>query len=122
MHIRAVQNGFVGEVTDIDICKPLSGDEVAKIERGMDQYAVLTFPDQPLTDEQQVTFTANFGELEITLAGQMAKPEERRFQQLEHRDNSHFNWAGTTKIGGPDDRPPEYPPAHRPRPFHPAFR
>src|SRR5271163_5279052 len=72
MNIRAVQNGFVGEVTNTDICQPLRASEVAAIEHGMDQYAVLTFPDQPLTDEQQVTFTANFGALEITLAGQMA--------------------------------------------------
>src|SRR6476469_915831 len=68
INIRAMQNGFVGEVTGIDICMPLTGADVAAIEHGMDQYAVLTFPDQPLTDEQQVAFTGNFGELEITLA------------------------------------------------------
>ena len=104
MNIRAVQNGFVGEVTGIDICKPLTGADVAAIEQGMDDYAVLTFPDQPLTDEQQVTFTANFGELEITLAGQMAKPEERRFQQLELGDISNFNGADTTRLRARDDK------------------
>jgi alpha-ketoglutarate-dependent 2,4-dichlorophenoxyacetate dioxygenase len=96
--IRAVQNGFAGEVTGIDICEPLATDVVEAIERGMDQYAVLTFPDQPLTDAQQVEFTRNFGELEITLAGQMAKPEDRRFQQLELGDISNYNGADTTKL------------------------
>lgn len=113
MHIRAVQNGFVGEVTGIDICKPLSGDDVAAIERGMDQYAVLTFPDQLLTDAQQVSFTANFGELEITLAGQMAKPEERRFQQLELGDISNFNGADTTRLRARDDKRRMYALANR---------
>jgi alpha-ketoglutarate-dependent 2,4-dichlorophenoxyacetate dioxygenase len=113
MHIRAVQDGFAGEVTGLDICKPLSGVEVAAIEHGMDQYAVLSFPDQPLTDEQQVTFTANFGELEITLAGQMAKPEERRFQQLELGDISNFNGADTTRLRARDDKRRMYALANR---------
>jgi len=111
--IRAVQEGFAGEVTGIDICKPLGGDDVAAIERGMDRYAVLIFPDQPLTDEQQVEFTANFGELEITLAGQMAKPEDRRFQQLELGDISNFNGADTTRLRARDDKRRMYALANR---------
>src|SRR5580700_1380658 len=113
MNIRAVQNGFVGEVTELDICQPLSSDVVAAIERGMDQYAVLTFPGQPLTDEQQVTFTSNFGELEITLAGQMAKPEDRRFQQLELGDISNFAGADTTRLRARDDKRRMYALANR---------
>ena len=89
--IQPVQPGFVGEVTGIDICQPISADEVAAIERGMDQYAVLTFPGQPLTDDQQVVFSGNFGALEITLAGQMMKPEMRRFQKLELGDISNLD-------------------------------
>ncbi|MSP01862.1 MAG: TauD/TfdA family dioxygenase [Acetobacteraceae bacterium] len=112
-NIRAVQDGFAGEVTGIDICKPLTRDIVNAIERGMDQYAVLTFPDQPLTDEEQVAFTANFGELEITLAGQMAKPEERRFQQLELGDISNFNGADTTRLRARDDKRRMYALANR---------
>ena len=112
-NIRAVQNGFAGEVTGIDICKPLSTEIVDAIERGMDQFAVLTFPDQPLTDEQQVAFTANFGELEITLAGQMAKPEERRFQQLELGDISNFNGADTSRLRARDDKRRMYALANR---------
>jgi alpha-ketoglutarate-dependent 2,4-dichlorophenoxyacetate dioxygenase len=79
----------------------------------MDQYAVLTFPDQPLTDEQQVAFTENFGALEITLAGQMAKPEERRFQQLELGDISNFNGADTTRLRARDDKRRMYALANR---------
>src|ERR1700729_3067004 len=104
MNIRAVQNGFAGEVTELDTCKPLSSDAVAAIERGMAQYAVLTFPDQPLTDEQQVVFSQNFGELEITLAGQMAKPEDRRFQQLELGDISNYKGADTSRLRARDDK------------------
>jgi alpha-ketoglutarate-dependent 2,4-dichlorophenoxyacetate dioxygenase len=113
MRISPVQNGFAGEVTGVALCEPLTHDQVADIERGMDDYAVLTFPDQPLTDEQQVEFSRNFGELEITLAGQMAKPEDRRFQQLELGDISNYNGADTTRLRERDDKRRMYALANR---------
>jgi alpha-ketoglutarate-dependent 2,4-dichlorophenoxyacetate dioxygenase len=76
--IHPMHSGFVGEVSGIDIARLLSRDAVAAVEAGMDRYAVLVFHDQPLTDDQQMAFSRNFGELEATLAGEMTKPEERR--------------------------------------------
>ncbi len=103
MNIRALQPGFVGEVTGIDICQPLTADQVAAIERGMDDYAVLSFPDQPLTDDQQVVFSSNFGELEVPLATQMANPETRRFQRLELGDISNFAGKDAETLRARDD-------------------
>ena len=113
INIRPVQPGFVGEVTGIDICQPITADQVAAIERGMDEFAVLSFPGQPLTDEQQVTFSANFGELEITLAGQMMKPEMRRFQQLELGDISNLQGANTEALRAREDSRRMYALANR---------
>jgi alpha-ketoglutarate-dependent 2,4-dichlorophenoxyacetate dioxygenase len=62
--IRQLHPVFVGEVAGIDCRKPLSAEEVAAIDAGMDQYAVLVFRDQNVTDEQQIAFTRHFGELE----------------------------------------------------------
>jgi alpha-ketoglutarate-dependent 2,4-dichlorophenoxyacetate dioxygenase len=76
--IHPMHPAFVGEVSGIDLARALSPDEAAAVEAGMDRYAVLVFNDQPLTDEQQMAFSRNFGELEATLAGEMTKPEERR--------------------------------------------
>ncbi len=64
LSIRPIQAGFAGEVTGIDCSRPLSPDEVAAVEAGMDQFAVLVFRDQPLTDQEQIGFTRHFGELE----------------------------------------------------------
>src|SRR5580693_10061721 len=61
---RKLHPGFAAEVTGIDLARPVSTDDVAAIEAGMDEYAVLVFPGQPLTDQQQLDFTRNFGELE----------------------------------------------------------
>ena len=67
--IRRIHPVFVGEVSGIDITRPLSRDEVAAVEGGMDRYAVLLFRDQTVTDEQQMAFSLNFGALEDTRGG-----------------------------------------------------
>ena len=50
-----------GRLTGIDARRPLTPDEVAAIEAGMDRHAVLVLPAQPVDDAQQLAFTTNFG-------------------------------------------------------------
>ena len=78
--IRQVHPVFVGEVSGVDLTRPLSRDEVAAIEAGMDRHAVLVFHDQPVTDEQQMAFSVNFGPLEDGRGGNITKPEDRRLR------------------------------------------
>jgi alpha-ketoglutarate-dependent 2,4-dichlorophenoxyacetate dioxygenase len=78
--VRQIHPVFVGEVSGIDIGKPLSPDEVSAIEAGMDRYAVLVFHDQKITDEQQMAFSRNFGNLEDARGGNITKPEDKRLQ------------------------------------------
>ena len=61
---RKLHPVFAAEATGIDLTRPLDADDVAAIEAGMDEYAVLVFPDQPFTDQRQIDFTRHFGELE----------------------------------------------------------
>src|SRR5438477_5442438 len=53
-----------GRMTGIDVRKTLTQDEVAAIERAMDEHAVLVLPGQDISDVQQLAFTRNFGPLE----------------------------------------------------------
>jgi alpha-ketoglutarate-dependent 2,4-dichlorophenoxyacetate dioxygenase len=76
--IRQIHPVFVGEVSGVDIARPLAPDEVAAIEAGMDRYAVLVFPDQKVTDEQQMAFSLNFGALEDARGGNITRPEDKR--------------------------------------------
>lgn len=70
---------FVGEVDGVDLTKPLTPDQVAAINAGMDRYAVLIFHGQDINDEQQTVFSRNFGELELPgSASNITKPEDRR--------------------------------------------
>jgi alpha-ketoglutarate-dependent 2,4-dichlorophenoxyacetate dioxygenase len=77
--IRQLHPVFVGEVAGIDCRKPLSPEEVAAIDAGMDQYAVLVFRDQNITDDQQIAFTCHFGELEsYRTPGHVRKRDDHR--------------------------------------------
>jgi alpha-ketoglutarate-dependent 2,4-dichlorophenoxyacetate dioxygenase len=78
--IRQVGPCFAGEVSGVDLTKPLSRKEVAAIEAGMDKYAVLVFHDQPVTDDQQIAFSNNFGRIEPAVGSNITKPEERRLR------------------------------------------
>lgn len=76
--IRQLHPVFVGEVSGIDTTGPLTPEDVSAIESGMDRYAVLVFHDQRLTDEQQMAFTRNFGEIEDARGGNVTKPQDKR--------------------------------------------
>jgi alpha-ketoglutarate-dependent 2,4-dichlorophenoxyacetate dioxygenase len=110
--IRPLHPHFAGEVSGLDITQPLSRDAVAAIEAGMDRFAVLAFPDQPLTDEQQCEFSRNFGELEMTLIGQLTKPGERRLgDRLELGDISNLD--ASNRLRARDDQKRMYALANR---------
>jgi alpha-ketoglutarate-dependent 2,4-dichlorophenoxyacetate dioxygenase len=76
--IRKLHPLFAGEVTGVDLTRPLGSMEAAAIEAAMDEYAVLVFPKQDITDEQQLAFARNFGEREESRGGTVAKPEDAR--------------------------------------------
>jgi alpha-ketoglutarate-dependent 2,4-dichlorophenoxyacetate dioxygenase len=78
--IRQIHPVFVGEVSGVDLARPLSPGEVAAVEAGMDRHAVLVFHDQRITDEQQMAFSRNFGALEDARGGNITRPEDKRLQ------------------------------------------
>ena len=78
MEIRPLHPLFAGEVSGIDITQPLAQGQAAAIEAGMDRYAVLVFHDQRFTDEQQVAFSRNFGEIERAVGSNVTADADRR--------------------------------------------
>jgi alpha-ketoglutarate-dependent 2,4-dichlorophenoxyacetate dioxygenase len=79
--IRQIHPVFAGEVSGVDLTKPLPKAEVAAIEAGMDRYAVLVFRGQNITDDQQMAFTQNFGAIENAKGGNITKADEYRLKQ-----------------------------------------
>src|SRR3954471_19098608 len=76
--IRQLHPHFFGEVTGVDLRKPLTSQEAKDIEAGMDKYAVLLFRNQDISDEQQMAFARNFGERENPRGGNIVKPQDSR--------------------------------------------
>src|SRR5437764_12811668 len=76
--IRQLHPHFFGEVSGVDLRNPLTPQEAADIEAGMDKYAVLLFRNQDITDEQQLAFALNFGEREKARGGTITKKEDYR--------------------------------------------
>src|SRR6201996_2057820 len=68
---------FAGEVSGLDLTRPLAPDDVAAVHAGMDQYGVLVFHDQKIDDEQQLVFSRALGPLEQA-TGDIAAPQDRR--------------------------------------------
>ena len=79
LSIRQIHPVFVGEVSGVDCREPLGPRDVAAIDAGMDRYAVLVFRDQPLSDDQQLAFTQQFGTLEsYNVPGHIRKNSDSR--------------------------------------------
>jgi alpha-ketoglutarate-dependent 2,4-dichlorophenoxyacetate dioxygenase len=101
MQIRQLGPGFVGEVSGLDLTKPLPKEDIAAIHAGMDRYAVLIFHDQPLDDAQQLAFTQSLGPIELAIGVSLRKPEEQRLP------NTFADVSNLDKDGKPfarDDR------------------
>ena len=81
LSIRQIHHVFVGEVSGVDLRQPLTREEAAAIDAGMDRYAVLVFRDQNITDDQQMAFTKNFGEIENAKGGNITKDNEYRLKK-----------------------------------------
>ena len=96
----AAHPDFAGEVSGIDLTRPLTAEEVAAVAAGMDRFAVLVFRDQRLTDEQQIEFSANFGPLEQA-TGDLAQGAARR---LSMQVNDISNLDRENRVLARDDR------------------
>lgn len=72
---------FVGEVSGVDLSQPLDAATLQSIRNHMDEYAVLVFRNQPLTEIEQLTLARSFGPLDLGL-----KKLKHRPDRLEHHE------------------------------------
>ena len=72
-----------GEVSGVDLTRPMEKELVAELRRALLDYKVLFFRDQPLTAESHVAFARQFGELEIHPfnVSNTSQPELVRFEK-----------------------------------------
>jgi alpha-ketoglutarate-dependent 2,4-dichlorophenoxyacetate dioxygenase len=81
---------FAAEASGIDITRPLTPEQAASIEKGMDQYGVLVFHGQHFDDETQLAFSRNFGTLEEA-SGDLNWGKPRRIESALVNDISNLD-------------------------------
>lgn len=85
---------FGATVTGLNI-STASDDEIKLIDAAMDRYAVLVFPDQQITDDQQFEFSARFGAMERA-TGDINQSEKRRLA-MDINDISNLDRSGSVR-------------------------
>ncbi len=67
--VTPLQPLFAASVSGLDLTNDMDDATLATVRDAFERYSVLVFPDQRITDEQQVRFSERFGPLEATRAG-----------------------------------------------------
>ncbi|HWI27734.1 MAG TPA: TauD/TfdA family dioxygenase [Stellaceae bacterium] len=83
---------FGAEIAGVDLKAPLAAEDFATIEAAFHRYAVLVFPGQPLSDDQQVAFSCRFGPLETS--PEYAGSKKSRLGRPEIADISNLDAEG----------------------------
>ena len=93
--ISPVSEDFVAEITGLDLSNGLKPEEFKQLSNALDRYAVLVLPDQPLNEEQQLSFASNFGPLETSVGASIYNASSpRRLQKPQLSDISNLNEQG----------------------------
>jgi alpha-ketoglutarate-dependent 2,4-dichlorophenoxyacetate dioxygenase len=65
--VTPVQGDFVARVTGLDLSNQLDEGDFGQVRDAFHRYAVVVFPEQALTDDEQIAFSERFGPLEVSL-------------------------------------------------------
>src|SRR5580700_10745661 len=82
---------FAAVAEGIDLRDPLSAASAREIEAAMDRHAILAFPGQDLSEDQQLAFTAAFGPMD---PGRHLAVRQQRRVRPEFADVSNLDEAG----------------------------
>jgi alpha-ketoglutarate-dependent 2,4-dichlorophenoxyacetate dioxygenase len=76
MELRPIGDRFAAEASGMDLSQPIGDNAIEAIWDAIDEFSVLVFRDQSLSDARLRDFAAMFGPLEIGRAA--ARPGRRR--------------------------------------------
>ena len=99
LQLNPLHPHFVAEASGFDLRQPLSREQVKQVNAAMNQYAVLVWRDQPMTQQEQLGFATSFGPLDIGMKTVFQRPYERLEDE---RLIDISNVDGTGKVAGRD--------------------
>jgi len=82
LQLKPLHPLFAAEAGGIDLARPLAADDVRAIDAAMNRYAVLVWRGQPLSQEEQVRLTGQFGRLDIGLKKVFKRKERLDYDEL----------------------------------------
>ncbi len=95
--VTPVQGDFVARLTGVDLSRPLDEGDFGQVREAFHRYAVVVFPEQALTDDEQIAFSERFGPLEVSLR----KDRQRRIDNPRISDISNVDEKD--RVFDPDD-------------------
>ena len=95
--VTPVQGDFVARLTGLDLSRPLDEGDFGQVRDAFHRYAVVVFPEQALTDDEQIAFSERFGPLEVSLR----KDRQRRIDNPRISDISNVDEKD--RVFDPDD-------------------
>lgn len=120
--VKRLTQHFAAEVSGVDLREPVSDADFQALDAAFNEYSVLVFRNQDLTDARQVAFSERFGPLETTVNsnpggagtvvtilsnldedGSVIAPEDRRMvfntgNQMWHTDSSFKQVPATASL------------------------
>jgi len=84
---------FMGEVTGLDLSKPLNGSQIDAVVHAIDLHGVLVFRGQNIDDAAQLRFTSYYGEPQKSITLHRSD-YARRFRRDELSDISNLDEHG----------------------------
>jgi alpha-ketoglutarate-dependent 2,4-dichlorophenoxyacetate dioxygenase len=88
--VASVRGDFVARVSGLDLSKPLDDGAFAQVRDAFHHYAVLVFPEQRISDDQQIAFSERFGPLEVSIRKdrprRIANPRVSDISNVDERD------------------------------------
>jgi len=93
LDIRPLDGPLGAEVRGVDLSRPVSGDAFARIRDAWHDRLLLIFPDQHLTNEQHIAFSARFGRLEVHPSGKYVLRDYPELLLLTNRRDAAGNYV-----------------------------
>lgn len=98
--VRSLKTAFAAEVTGLDLRDALEDSVCEALRATFDEYPVVVFPGQEISDGEQIAFSKRFGALEQPgAASNITKPEDRRLGKSEMADISNLDKTGALLEG-----------------------
>lgn len=89
LRVTPITPNFGAYVTGLDARGGVDSATHEEVEKALAKYAVLSFPDQPIDDDQQLAFSSNFGQLHFQEDVSRRRLKNGYFQDVSNIDSDN---------------------------------